>query len=113
MAAGRLITVQPPDALTHFAYHGDPLVVEIQDGWLSGPDLATLRDQPFVKAVRRTDEGLTVVVGDAAADVARVQQFFDSVGVGIRPIMPLQPNLDEIFVRIIEANTSALERAET
>ncbi len=111
MAHGRLITVKPPAALARVAYNGDPLVVELDNGWLSGGEVGRLRDQPFVHAVRRTDDGLTVVVGDGPTDTVHLQQFFDSSGLAIGPITPLEPSFDEIFVQIIEANTSAAERA--
>ena len=113
MAAGRVITVQRPDTLARFAYGGDPLSIDLGDGWLSGPQLATLRRQPFVRSVRRTDEGLTVAVDDAAADLGRLQQFFAAAGVGVKQVTPMEPTFDEMFVLIIEAHTSASERAES
>jgi ABC-2 type transport system ATP-binding protein len=113
MAGGRLITIQPPDALARFAYNGDPLTVDLEQGWLPGPELARLRAQPFVREVQRTDEGLTVVVDDKAARTALLQGFFDSAGVAIKPITETTPSFDEIFVRIIEANTDPAERAQS
>ena len=94
-------------------YGGDPLSIDLGDGWLSGPQLATLRQQPFVRSVRRTDEGLTVAVDDAAADLGRLQQYFATAGVGVKQVTPMEPTFDEMFVLIIEANTSASERAES
>lgn len=113
MAAGRLITIQPPSALARFAFNGDPLTVDLDHGWLSRPELERLRDQPFVRDVRRTDDGLTVIVDDAAAGTDLLQQFFDSAGIGIKPITETAPSFDEIFLRIIEANTIPAERAES
>jgi len=113
MAAGRVITMQRPDTLARFAYGGEPLSVDLGDGWLSGPQLATLRQQPFVRSVRRTDEGLTVAVDDAAVDVVRLQQFLAAAGIGVRQVTPMDPTFDEMFVLIIEANTSEAERAES
>jgi len=113
MAAGRVITMQRPDTLARFAYGGEPLSVDLGDGWLSGPQLATLRQQPFVRSVRRTDEGLTVAVDDAAVHVVRLQQFLAAAGIGVRQVTPMDPTFDEMFVLIIEANTSASERAES
>ena len=113
MAAGRVITIQRPDSLARFAYGGDPLSIDLGDGWLSGPQLATLRQQPFIRSVRRTDEGLTVAVDDAAADLGRLQQHFAAAGIGVKQVTPMEPTFDEMFVLIIEANTSASERAES
>ena len=113
MAAGRIITVQRPDTLARFAYGGDPLSVDLGDAWLSGPQLASLRQQPFVRSARRTDEGLTVAVDDGAADVGRLQQFFAAAGIDAKQVAPLEPTFDEMFVLIVEANTSASERAES
>jgi ABC-2 type transport system ATP-binding protein len=113
MAAGRVITVQRPDTLARFAYGGDPLSIDLGDDWLSGPQLASLRQQPFVRSVRRTDDGLVVAVDDEAADLGRLQQLFAAAGVGVKQITPLEPTFDEMFVLIVEANTSASERAES
>ena len=63
--------------------------------------------------MRRTDEGLTVAVDDAAVDLGRLQQYLAAVGVGVKQITAMEPTFDEMFVLIIEANTSASERAES
>jgi ABC-2 type transport system ATP-binding protein len=113
MAAGRIITVQRPDALARFAYGGDPLSIDLGDAWLSGPQLTALRQQPFVRSARRTDDGLTVAVDDGAADLGRLRQFFVAAGIDAPQVTPLEPTFDEMFVLIVEANTSASERAES
>jgi ABC-2 type transport system ATP-binding protein len=113
MAAGRIITVQRPDALARFAYGGDPLSIDLGDAWLSGPQLTALRQQPFVRSARRTDVGLTVAVDDCATDLGRLQQFFAAAGIDAKQVTPLEPTFDEMFVLIVEANTSASERAES
>jgi len=111
MATGRILTVLPPDQLGRFAYRGDPLRVDLDNGWLSGREVARLLALPFVSAVRRTEDGLTVVVDDAEADAQRVRRFFEETSVPVGSISPLEPSFDDIFVRIIESHTSEAERA--
>jgi ABC-2 type transport system ATP-binding protein len=113
MAAGRLVTVKGPDELARFAYGGVPLQVELSDGWLSGGDIARLRDLPFVHSVQRTDDGFTVVVDDPTADGERLRGELDGTHAVVADIAPLEPSFDDIFVKIIETNTSEQERAET
>lgn len=111
MAHGRLITVQPPDRLAEFAYGGEPLAVDLDGGWLSGTEVARLREEPFVQRVRRTEEGLTVVVDKAQRDTRRLEQFFAGADVAVRRIVELEPSFDDIFVQIIDAHSTAEERA--
>lgn len=111
MAAGKVITVQSPDQLGRFAYGGDLLTVGLDSDWLSGADVARLRSAPFVREVRRSDTGLSVVVVDASTDIAHLNQFFDARQVTIGEIAMADPSIDEMFVRIIEANTTAADRA--
>ena len=54
-----------------------------------------------------------MVVEDAATDLDRVQNFFDAASIDVEPVTALDPTFDEMFVLIIEANTSATERAES
>ncbi|MEP7055600.1 MAG: ABC transporter ATP-binding protein [Actinomycetota bacterium] len=110
MAHGRLITVLPPTELARFAYGGELLSVDFTDTWLSGSDLARLRDEPFVRRVTRTDNGLMVVVADAETEGRRLEEFFATAGVGTAPVEPLQPTFDEIFFEIIDAHTTTAER---
>jgi ABC-2 type transport system ATP-binding protein len=110
MAHGRLITVQPPALLGRFAYGGDPLAVDLSGGWMSGNDVARLRGEAFVRRVRHTEDGLTVVVGDGEADAHRLQDFFAAAGIEAGAITPLEPSFDEIFFEIIEAHSTPAER---
>lgn len=111
MAHGKLITVQSPTRLARFAYGGDQLAVDLDAAWLSGNEVSRLRAEPFVQRVRRTDEGLTVVVADATADAGRLRRFFADAGIPIGTIAPVEPTFDEIFVEIIEAHSSPAQRA--
>jgi ABC-2 type transport system ATP-binding protein len=111
MAAGRLITLQPPDQLARFAYGGDPLLIDMDHGWVAGAEIERLRREPYVAGVDWTHNGLMVVVRDAATDVERVRAFFDTSQLPVNDVAPAEPTFDEIFVRIIETNTNAEERA--
>ena len=112
MANGRLITIRPPDQLARFAFGGDPMAVEVADGWLSRAALEKVRAQPFVRDVRRSDDGLTVVVEDAEIDVPRLRSMLDESGVSLGEITAMEPSFDDIFVHIIESHTSEAERVD-
>ncbi|MEO6714099.1 MAG: ABC transporter ATP-binding protein [Mycobacteriales bacterium] len=111
MAHGKLITVQPPELLARFAYQGDPLVVDIEGGWLSGTEVARLRTEPYVQNVLRGEQGLTVVVDNAEADTPRLQRFFADSDHQIGAIVPLEPTFDDSFFQIMENHSTAAERA--
>jgi len=112
MAAGRLVTVRDPHDLARFAYGGVPMEVAVTDGWVTGAELAELRAQPFVRSAVRTDEGLRAVVDDPTVDVERLRTHLERTQAIVSGIAPLEPSFDDIFVRIIEANTTEQERAE-
>ncbi|MGD9701538.1 MAG: ATP-binding cassette domain-containing protein [Acidimicrobiia bacterium] len=112
MAHGRLLTVQPPDLLKRTAYEGTPLTVTLQHGWLAGTEIARLESVDFVRSVRRSEDGLVVVVDDAEADTRRLEEHFVSSGIAIGEIAPAEPSFDDIFVEIVErANQAARSEA--
>jgi ABC-2 type transport system ATP-binding protein len=111
MALGRLITVLPPEELAPFAYGGTPLSVELHQDWVSGAQLARLEAQPFVREMRRTDDGLHVVVDDTSGGERDVRELLESSGVSVGEITPLEPSLDEVFVKIVASHTTDEERA--
>ena len=110
MAHGRLITVQAPAKLAHFAYGGDPMTVDLGGGWMPGSEVARLRDEDYVKRVKRTEEGLTVIVKDGEADARRLEEFFSRADIQIGEVTPLEPTFDDIFFEIIEAHGTETER---
>ncbi|MGD9996954.1 MAG: ABC transporter ATP-binding protein [Ilumatobacteraceae bacterium] len=111
MALGRLITVLPPGHLAPFAYGGTPLAVEFRQDWVSGEQLTRLEEQSFVREVTRTDWGVVVVVDDSQGGEREVRSLLESASVSVGEISPLEPSLDEIFVKIVEAHTTDAERA--
>jgi ABC-2 type transport system ATP-binding protein len=111
MAHGELITVQPPERLARFAFGGDPLAVDLDGGWLSGKEVERLRTEHFIRRVRRTADGLTVVVTDADRDARRLHEMFAGAGIPVGAITPLEPSFDDIFFEIIDAHSTAEQRA--
>jgi ABC-2 type transport system ATP-binding protein len=102
MAAGRMITVKTPDDLRRSAYDGEPITVPIEDGWLGRGELTRLEALEPVHSVRRTDDGLLVVVDDAERDAALVERHLATTGATIGPITPAEPSFDDVFVEIID-----------
>jgi ABC-2 type transport system ATP-binding protein len=111
MAHGQLITVQPPERLARYAYGGDALAVDLDGGWLSGGEVERLRSEQFIRRVRRTENGLTVVVTDAERDGRELRRMFEGAGIAVGSISPLEPSFDDIFFEIIDAHSTAEQRA--
>ena len=109
MANGKVITVQPPGQLGRFAYGGDLVTVRLDNDWLPSAEMARLRAAPFVKQARRSDDGLSVVVADASTDVVHLTEFFSAAEVPVRDISLAETSFDEMFVRIIEDHTDAVD----
>jgi ABC-2 type transport system ATP-binding protein len=106
MAHGRIVTVQPPSMLASFAYGGEPLVVPFNDRWPSQTDVNRLLALPTVRGVERIPEGLIVVVeGDADVSIAALEQHAQANGLDETGITRYEPSFDDIFVKIIEAQT--------
>jgi ABC-2 type transport system ATP-binding protein len=113
MAAGRLVTVRGPDDLARFAYGGVPVRVAMSEGWVTGPHLDALRAEPWVRSAQRSEDGLMVVVDEPSTGIERLRAHLATTGSIVADVGPLEPSFDDIFVRIIEANTTEQERALT
>ena len=57
--------------------------------------------QPFVRSVRRSDEGLEVAVADVEQDSPLLARHLAEAGIPTGEITPRDPSYDEIFVRIV------------
>jgi len=112
MAHGQLLTVQPPEGLKQVAYDGVPLAVTLHHGWLAGTEIDRLEALEYVHSVRRTDDGLVVVVTDAERDAPRISDHLASFGVAVGDVVPAEPSFDEIFVEIVERTNAAKTNAE-
>ena len=112
MAHGRLLTVQPPEGLKEVAYDGVPLAVTLHHGWLAGTEIDRLEALEYVQSVRRTDDGLVVVVTDAERDTPRINDHLASFGVAVGDVVPAEPSFDEIFVEIVEKTNAERTDAE-
>jgi len=102
MSDGQVVMMGHPDELARAAYHGDPLIVTLNEGWLSGDLLSRLAAQPGINEVERGTDALIVMVDDLDAGAATVQQFFAEARVPIGDVTPLEPTYDDLFVRIVE-----------
>jgi len=107
ISAGELITTTTPDDLANHAFHGDPLRLELDEGWISGAQVERIGALPFVTAVRRMDDDLLVVVEQGPRDVPLLVEALRSAGLPPVAITPVQPTFDQIFVELIEAHRAA------
>jgi ABC-2 type transport system ATP-binding protein len=116
MSAGQIITVQPPTALSRFAFGGDPLLVPFNQGWASHADIQRLLGLPFVRSVERVEDGLAVAVDDRDAGITALEEHARDSGLTVPAITPYEPTMDAIFIKIVEdhrAQASQLATAES
>jgi ABC-2 type transport system ATP-binding protein len=107
MAKGHLITVVPPEMLAREAYGGTPLAVPLQQAYVSREEVERIRSLPYVCSVRRSDDGLTVVVGDPVRDQPMLATHLAEAGISVGEIEPFEPSYDEMFVAIVERDASS------
>ena len=101
MSAGRLLTVVPPDGLQAFADGGDVLLYSTADDIRRG-DFERLAAIEGVRSVRRTDDGLRVVVGDAERDAPAVEHALEAIGATGVTRQDYDPTYEDLFVTIVE-----------
>jgi len=101
LSGGELVTVQPPDKLARSAFGGDPLEVQLVQSWLGTADLERLSDLPFVRSVRRSPNGVIVVVDDAQTASELIRKHFDEAQIPIGTIGAPDLTYDEIFVALM------------
>ena len=100
MSAGRLLAVLPPDGLQAFADGGDVLLYATADD-IRRSDFERLAAVEGVRSVRRTDDGVRVVVGDAEHDAPAVEQALGALGTTFTR-QDYDPTYEDLFVTIVE-----------
>ncbi len=109
MAEGRLVALEPPGALTRLAFGGDPVLVRLDRGWLAGSELDRLRALDAVRSVRFADDGLLVVLDDGARSEL-VERRLGELGI-VAETETYAPDLDEVFVEIVQAYVATAKDA--
>jgi len=109
MVKGQLVTLQPPSSLQRFAFGGDVVNVPLLGGWLQHGELDELARLPFVRSVRRMEDGLLVVVDDVA-EIPALSQHFAMRGITTGEITPAEPTVEEVFVELVEGHIRDNER---
>ena len=110
MAAGRMLTVQPPHLLAREAFGGHPLLVRLGGGWLPSSEIDRVAALPGVGRVRRHADGLVVGVADARSAAAAVTAHLGTAGIPVESVTDADPTDDDVFVALVESHTSSAER---
>jgi hypothetical protein len=89
--------------------------VDLGEDWLSGEAIAEVGRQPYVRSVRRTDDGLMVVVEDADRDIPRLREHLAHGGpehgrVAVHSIAPASPTPEQVFVELIARHGDTEDR---
>jgi len=106
MAKGHLITVVPPEMLASEAYGGTPFLVPLQQAYVSREEIERVRSLPYVRDVRRADDGVIVVTGDPEHAQAMLGTHLAEVGIAAGAIEAYEPSYDEMFVAIVERDAN-------
>jgi len=102
--AGRLVALGPPGALKETALGG--LLVLI-DGDPLGPALAALARLPNVVDAAPFGNSIHAVL-TPGTDEDDVRAALDGAGVIVRRVTPIQPSLEDVFVRLVSRNRTGV-----
>jgi ABC-2 type transport system ATP-binding protein len=113
MANGRLLMVETPDNLRRYVLGGDVLHLHTST-FLTEDQFDRLRAQPFVldgKVNRLRSRGVEIVVDDAGTTLPLLLQWCQEQQVSVESAGQHVPNFDDIFVELINQETSRVEAA--
>ena len=105
---GQLLTVDSVEGLRRRAYGGEILDLEARDR-LEESTVAGLSGLDFVSGAERTSvdgRAVRVVVTEAGTAVPRLQRWLGDRGVRLESLQEHVPELDEVFVKLVEAARS-------
>jgi ABC-2 type transport system ATP-binding protein len=103
MCAGRIVAIEPPQALRRRAFGGDVIELRPERGWFTRDEIDKLATEPFVVSAGRTADGVRAVVEDAATDAPRLLTHLRGTEVGPVAINQITPDYDEVFVAIMRS----------
>jgi ABC-2 type transport system ATP-binding protein len=102
LAEGRLLAVDTPEGLRRRTMGGDIIHMRTVE-YLSPASLDELRQESFVRAVRRLPEQqVEVVVAEASESLPKLVAWCQEHGVEIETVNEYQPSYDDVFVKFIQ-----------
>jgi ABC-type multidrug transport system ATPase subunit len=97
-----LLAVDTPEGLRRRTMGGDIIHMRTVE-YLSPASLDELRQESFVRAVRRLPEQqVEVVVAEASESLPKLVAWCQEHGVEIETVNEYQPSYDDVFVKFIQ-----------
>jgi ABC-2 type transport system ATP-binding protein len=95
---GRVVALGAPEELKR-ALGGDSVQLRLGDGGAPAELLERLRALPGVSALAPTEDGLTLVVGDAEESIPRIVELAAKHGARLEALSYARPTLDDVFLK--------------
>lgn len=110
MYEGRLLMVETPDNLRKKAFGGEIVSIKTAE-WIRYEDRKKLEDLPFVQGKIKVinDSEIELVVDEASTAIPALMEASQAARISIETIEEITPPYDDVFVRIIEMETSNVE----
>jgi ABC-2 type transport system ATP-binding protein len=104
MDEGRLVALGSPDELRREAWGGE--VVDVTSSGYTSVSLAALRELPGVRRVESVSlYSLRAYVDSAADSLPSILKVLESHDIEISSAQEYNPSFDEVFVRLLQAQT--------
>src|ERR1041384_7495092 len=110
MYEGKLLMVETPEALRRKAFGGDVIGIKSSD-WIGHEKRQRLEKLPFVRGKIKVinDQEIEIVVDEANTAMPALMEASKAQGIDIQTIEQISPPFDDVFVRLIEMETSKLD----
>jgi ABC-2 type transport system ATP-binding protein len=96
---GRLVSLGSPTELKRKAVGGERVEFVTADLPRTGE---ILKDSELVREIHTSDEGIQLVVQEAASAIPRLTSLLREHGVEVLQVRQLQPSLEDVFIKLVE-----------
>jgi len=96
---GRLVALGSPTELKRKAVGGERVEFVTADLPRTGE---ILKDSELVREIHASDEGIQLIVEEAASAIPRLTSLLREHGVEVLQVRQLQPSLEDVFIKLVE-----------
>jgi len=96
---GRLVALGSPTELKRKAVGGERVEFVTADLPRTGE---ILKDSELVREIHASDEGIQLIVEEAASAIPRLTSLLREHGVEVMQVRQLQPSLEDVFIKLVE-----------
>ena len=107
MYEGKLLMVESPEGLRRKAYGGDIIGIKTTE-WIRFENRKKLEDLPFVKGKIKVinDQEIEIFVDEANTAMPALMEAAKAQRINVEKIEEISPPFDDVFVRLIEKETT-------